>query len=98
MVVFTSPVFDLFLGVLKRQKPVDVKALVAKRAVKRFDKGFVGRPTGTREVEGEVMLVGPLVKDPADALASIIGLYPFGDAMTSRKLLHNGHDLLASDA
>ncbi len=61
MVVVNPPVFDLVTGVLGRQKPMDVQALVSKGAVKRLDEGIVRGSAGTREIHRDVVLVGPPV-------------------------------------
>ena len=75
-----------------------VKAFIPERTVERLDKRVVGRPSGTREVKRDVMLVRPPVKSPAGKLTAVIRLYSFRDAMTGRELLQNGDDLLALDA
>ena len=98
VVVVLPPRFDLFSSVLERQEPMGVKAFIPERTVERLDKRVVGRPSGTREVKRDLMLVRPPVKSPAGKLTAVIRLYSFRDAMTGRELLQNGDDLLALDA
>lgn len=98
VVVLSPPRFDLFSGIVKRQEPVRVQALVAERAVKRLDKRVVGRTAGTREVERDLMLVRPPVEGSAGEFSAVTRPYPFRDAMTGRELLQDRDDPLALDA
>ncbi len=86
------------LRATRTRECVGVQALVPDRAVKRFDERVVGGLAGTREVECDPLLVGPLVKGSTRELTLVIGLHALRDAMTSSELYRDGHDLLALDA
>jgi hypothetical protein len=57
---------DLHRRVVDRREPMYVQTLVAEPAVKRFDRGVVGRLASTTEVEDDAVGVRPQIHRGAD--------------------------------
>jgi hypothetical protein len=73
--VFLAPLLNLLLHIRQRQEElVHVQVLIAEAAIKRFNVQIFGRFTKPREVECDVLVVGPSVERFADKLAAIIHL------------------------
>ena len=61
-VVVSAPILQFLAGVVKRQEPMCVQAFGPKATVEAFDKGIVGGFTWSREIEDDVVSVGPQVE------------------------------------
>lgn len=97
--VVVSPLgLDLGSGVLQRQEPVRVQALVPQAAVERLHESVVGRLTRPAEVERDAVLIGPAVERLRDELRPIV--HPDGSGRTAdrRDPRHHLNHLLTLDA
>lgn len=72
LVVVPTPILQLFAGVGKAHEPVCVQTLRPEFAVERLDEPVVRGFPGPREVEGDVVGIGPEIEVPGDELAAII--------------------------
>src|SRR4029079_11131491 len=69
LVIVSTPTLKLFPGVRQRQEPMRVQALRAQSAVERLDEGIVRRLAGSREVEHDLVLIGPQIQVARHELA-----------------------------
>ena len=71
-VVVSAPILHFCPGIVKAHEPVCVQAFRSKLAVKAFDERIVRRFTRPREVEDDILLIGPQIKVAGDELATLI--------------------------
>ena len=77
-----SPGLDLGSGIVQRQEPVGVQALVAQAAVEALDERIIGRLARAAEVERYAVLIGPAVQCLRDKLRAIV--HPYASRTTQR--------------
>jgi hypothetical protein len=70
-IVFPTPRFDLFPGILKTQKPVLVQTLLPEPTVERLDISVIRRLPGAAEVELHVIPVSPQIYVLRDELWAV---------------------------
>ena len=72
LIVVSAPILQLFAGIGKAHEPVGVQAFRPELAVKRLDEPIVGRLARPREVERDVVGIGPEIEVPGDELAAVV--------------------------
>ncbi len=77
-VIVSTPSLHLFARIRKGQEPMRVQALGPKLAIECLDEAVIGRFSGPREVQGDVVGVGPKVEVARDELAAIVDPDRFG--------------------
>src|SRR5687767_8548980 len=70
--VVDAPRFDLLLRVGQRRELMDVQALVAEPAIKRFDEGIFHGFARTNEIELDAAREGPILERPRHEFRSMI--------------------------
>jgi len=71
LVVVSTPILQLFAGVGKAHEPVGIQALGPELAVERLDEPIVGGFAGPREVQNDVVGIGPEIEIPGDELTAV---------------------------
>lgn len=67
-----TPRLGLDPGVVQRQEPVGVEALVAKPTVERLDEDVIGGLTRSTDVQRDPIDVGPVIECPRDELGAVV--------------------------
>lgn len=96
LIVVSTPSLQLFARICKGQEPMRVQALSPKLAVEGLDEAVVGRFSGPREVQGDVVGVGPKVEVTRDELAAIIDPDRFGVASSLADTLQRLNHILTA--
>lgn len=94
VIVILPPAFDLLAGIVERQEPVGVQALVPETAVERFDEGVVGRLAWPRIVERDPVVIGPAIQGQRNEFAAVVRLDPLRQAALMLQTLHDRDDIL----
>lgn len=73
-IIVLSPLLNLGLGVVERQEPVGIYALLSESAIEAFDLGVVLRLAGPAEVQLHRTFIRPFAHDLENELAAIVDL------------------------
>ena len=71
LVVVSAPSIQLFAAVGKAHEPVGVQAFRPEFRIERLDEAVVGRLSGPREVQHDIVCIGPKVEVSGDELAAV---------------------------
>src|SRR3546814_18970851 len=72
LIVVSTPILQLFVGIRKAQEPVGVQAFGPKSTIECFDERVVGRLARPREVQRHTLLVGPEIHVPGNELRALV--------------------------
>ncbi len=96
LVVVPAPILQLFAGVGKAHEPVRVQTFRPELAVERLDEPVVRGFPGPREVEGDVVGIGPEIEVAGDELAAVVDSDGSGIADPFTDPFERLHDVFAA--
>ncbi len=97
VIAILPPVFDLLPGFLERQEPMGVEALVAETAVEGLDERVVGRLARPREIQCDLLLVGPAIHRQRREFRPVVRLDTGWKATLRPKTLRDANRILRSN-
>ena len=71
-VVFSSPLFDLTLGLLERLEPVGIQAFSPEAGVEALDKCVLDGLSGPNKIQPDTILIGPLIEGLRGKLGPVV--------------------------
>lgn len=71
-VVVSTPILQLFAGVGKAHEPVGIQALRPELAVEGLDEAVIGGFAGPREVQNDIVGIGPEIEIPGDEPTAVV--------------------------
>ena len=95
-VVVSTPIFQLFTSVGKVHEPMRVQALGPELAVERLDEAVVRGLAGPREVQRDIVGIGPKVEVSRHEFAAVIDANGLRIADPATDLLQRLLDVLAA--
>ena len=98
LIVVPKPILHLRSGIVKAHEPMRVQAFAAELAVERLDEGIVCRLSGSREVEGDTVRVGPEIEIAGDELAALVDANGLGVTDLSADPFQSPHDVFGTIA
>ena len=87
-IVFLSPAFDFLACIIQRKEPIHVQTLIPEAPVERLNIRNIGRFSGSGEVQGYLMVIGPFIQRFGNKLTAVIYLNTFGEKPAVSRLIH----------
>ena len=96
LIIVLAPILYLLPGVIKAHEPMRVEALGTEASVERFNERIVRRCAWSREVERDVVRVGPEIQVARDELRALIDTNGLGIVRFSTNTVEGLDDVSAS--
>ena len=96
LALLTPPGLDPVVSLPQRLEPVYIQALPSHRRIERFHVRMVRRRAWSREVDGDLVVIGPKVHQLTPELTPVVTAEPSRRASMDFEPIHHRDDVLAA--